>query len=257
MLAQEQLTSFKIDCDDRKFAFESKLFAVQTLFERLLAFLRAVVSQHGPHAVIPIFAFAEEVCSTIWGLSRDSKCEHAKVELQAEFIRILCTIEANADFFGCISSACRYPALRDKLRMTAIHFLSLKEDAWGGGVKRSDVLIPVMMIKLLSDSHKIDLIAGICKFQSYSGFSYTIYDSEILQLFKDRQLSPLLYLSIVLAAIDPIKSTISHQIWFNNVLISVIEVAWSVAWVGLSKCEVPRNEFMLILLRTLSKRDFL
>jgi hypothetical protein len=130
-----------------------------------------------------MFAFAEEVCSTIWGFIRDSKGEHAKVELQAEFIRVLCTIEANADFFSCVSSACRYPALRDKLRATAINFLSLKEDAWGGGVKRSDVLIPVMMIKLLSDSHKIDLIAGICKFESYSGWSYSTHDSERLRLF--------------------------------------------------------------------------
>ena len=258
MFAQEQLSSFIVEANhyNRKFFTpERKLFAVKTLYERLLAFLRAVVSQHGPLAVIPMFAFVEEVCSTPWGLSKDSKGGHTKVELRAEFIRVLCTIEANAGFFSCVSSACRYPALRDRLRATAINFLSLKEDAWGGGVKRSDVLIPVMMIKLLSDSHKIDLIAGICKFQSYSysGFSYTTHDSETLRLFKDRQLSPLLYLNIVLAAIDPIKSTISHQIWFNNVLISVIEVAS----VGLLNCEVPRNEFMLILLRTLSKRDCL
>ena len=242
--AQTQLAVFRSDC--LKLGKDVISMMLQPLCERSHAFLAAIVKQHGPLGAIPLFAFLEELCSTIWGAGQYSSGGKAKVDLRSEFIRVLSTVNLDLEFVGCVWTSCSHPSLRDLLHRRACLALSNRENSWPDD---QQFCVLVTMIRALSDSSKADAISKVCKY-----YSWGAQDSDVIKLFKERKFSPFLYRDLVLASIDRIKSQpITHIVWFNSVITAMIEVA-SISLIG--GLYSPK-EFMLVLLKTVSNRQFL
>jgi hypothetical protein len=260
--AQGQLSVFILDLS-RKMYGDPKSNSrpsscVQAICERSLSFLRAVVLRHGPLAVVPMFAFLEEVCSTIFGVGQESPGGRAKVALRDEFSRVLSLIEPNAEFVSCVTKACSDFSLRDLLFNRAGCLLR-DHSRWGQDLANCNFCVLVTMIRSLSENSRLDLVGKLCKFNNNYGY---VYDSELLKLIKDRKFSPLLYHNLVIGSVERMKTPITHHIWFNIVMTSIIEVTFVglAAYTSLPSTDSNRlsaTDFMLTLLKTVSKREFL
>jgi hypothetical protein len=245
--AQHQLPVIRSDC--LKLNPDKLSMMLQALCERSQAFLTTVVKQQGPLGVIPLFAFFEELCSTLWGASRESSGGKAKMQLRSEFIRVLSLVNLDSDFVACVWASCNHPSLREQLYRRAGLALSNPESKWP---EDQQFCVLVTMIRALSDNSKADAISKVCKCYSWRR---DLHDSDVMRLFKERQFSPFLYRELVLASIDQIKSSspITHLVWFNGVITAIMEVASG----NLREGPYSQKEFMLVLLKTISNRHFL
>jgi hypothetical protein len=218
--AHTHLNKFKTECSRNMHTKESKNSILQVLCERSLEYLRAVTSRHGSLAVVPMFAFLEEVCSTHWGVVGETSTSiRAKMDLRCEFCRTLRCIKPDSELITCLSDVCSQRELRDILHQRASVVLS-GDKKWFEDHIFCDFCFAVAMIRVFSDPCNSKLISSAQQ-HTYRG--------------------------------DILKDIEFIRVWSSSVVSDVVQMASF----NFSRTSSFPKDFMLDLLKAISQKGIL